>query len=240
MISNAHIVALKRTTGTVLMVLVISTILFLTGCSDEQPFATDASTNSAAQVAPLSKNGLVVKSFPSVDNPGPPLYASGLAVGFGGLGAIRADGDWAAITFVREPGCVPSAYNLLSGPHIPQAFFCPLTIEGDVWLNDLSDPNPVKAQQRGLGAVPIYFVDVSELEAASADGELTMAELNGLPSLLIGHASDHKDVIQFPTQGSRPGKHTTVSRGELQDGRSFRFSGVVQGTDNTHTTIVFN
>jgi hypothetical protein len=119
------------------------------------------------------------------------------------------------------------------------AFRCPLTIEGSVWLRDLSvPPDPIKAQHRGLGAVPVYFVGLDEFEAEVMDGKLTIMELEDLSSLLIGYASFHRDVIQFPQNG-RPGTHLMVSRGQLQDGRFFHHTGLVHGTENVHTTIQF-
>jgi len=193
-----------------------------------------------------NSNGLIVVDFPSQEACptclGPPFYASGLTLGrgIGGVdfGATRTDGEWVAITFNREPDCVPDDFNLLSGFDVPRAFSCPLTIEGRAWVRDRSDLNPVKAEQHGLGAVPVYFVQLPEFETAVMDDELTIVELEGLSSLQIGHASFQRDVLQFPQDG-RPGKHSLVSRGELQDGRSFLHTGVVVGFENVHTTIQF-
>lgn len=218
-------------------------LVFFMGCSSDIPAEQDVSYDVKAQiqesVMSSNSNGLIIQTFPSGDNPGPPLYASGLSLGLADFGATRTDGEWVAITFVREPTCVPEDYNLLSAPNIPAVFGCPLTIEGKVWLRDPSNPmNPVKAMHSGLGAVPIYFVGLSEFETAVMDGELTIFELNGLSSLLIGYASYQMDVIQFPQNG-RPGMHNIVSRGELQDGRSFEHNSVVVGNENVHTTIQF-
>ncbi|MFD0976549.1 hypothetical protein [Salinimicrobium gaetbulicola] len=221
----------------------ISLVLFV-GCSgDELPVESDLSLDAKAYTEAsamnASSNGLVIQEFPSEENPGPPLYASGLSLGLTGFGATRTDGEWVAITFVRDPNCAPADYNLLSAPNIPAVFGCPLTIEGTVWLRDPSNPlNAVKAKHLGLGAVPVYFVQLSEFESAVMDGELTIVELNSLSSLLIGYASFQRDVIQFQ-QNERPGMHSIVSRGELQDGRSFEHIGVVVGTENVHTTIRF-
>lgn len=222
--------------------LITAVTLFFAGCSEENHLlADDAAASAEVVTAPTAADskGLTVLNFPQED-PGPPLYASGLGGGFPGFGAVRTNGEWAAITFVREPSCVPDSFNLLSGPDVPQAFLCPLTIEGKLWRRDLTDPNPLQARQEGLGAVPIYFVLLSELEAATADDQLTIVELNSLPSLVIGHAHAHRDVIQFPAHGARAGQHSTVSRGDLTDGRSFQFSGVIRGTENVNTQIRFN
>jgi hypothetical protein len=222
----------------------VSLFLFI-GCSDDVSVEQDSSYDAEAQVqtAMMSDHskGLVIQTFPSEDNPGPPLYASGLSLGMTGFGATRTDGEWVAITFVRDPNCaaLPDDYNFLSAPNIPAVFNFPLTIEGKVLLRDPEDiNNPYKAMHRGLGAVPVYFVELWEFETAVMDGELTIVELNGLSSLLIGYASYHRDVIQF-SQNGRPGKHSVVSRGELRDGRSFEHIGVVVGTQNVNTSIRF-
>ncbi|GAB2775595.1 hypothetical protein [Salinimicrobium soli] len=220
-------------------------LAMLMGCSSDPIIEEEVSYDAEAQfeAAAMSShgNGLVKQTFPSGDNPGPPLYASGLSLGMTDFGATRTDGEWVVITFVREPTCdaLPGDYNLLSAPNIPAVFMCPLTIEGTVWLRDPSNPlNPVKAQHRGLGSVPIYFVGLSEFETAVMDGVLTIEDLNDFSSLLIGYASYQMDVIQFPQNG-RPGMHSIVSRGELQDGRSFEHNSVVVGNENVHTTILF-
>jgi hypothetical protein len=186
-------------------------------------------------------SGLTVLSFPSQDFPGPPRYASGQGIQLGSLGGIRTDGEWVAIEFVRELDCVPDDYNLLSGaPDIPLVFACPSTIEGYGWFRDPSDLTtpPVKSWHNGLGAVPTYFARLSEYETAIMDGELTIDEFNGLSSLVIGYASFHREVIQFPLNG-RTGTHSVASRGELVGGGSFQVTGTLVGTE-WHLTIRFD
>ena len=237
----------RRTTQSLLVVLAVAlaSSLFV-GCSDEIPVMADvppALGSDATSTMSSKDNGLTIQTFPGGDNPGPPLLASGLTLGKTGFGATRTDGEWVAITFVRDPhdphpDCLAHGLNLLSPPPQPVAD-CSLTIKGRVWVRDPSNPmNPVKAEHQGLGAVPVYFVHLSEFEAAVMDGVLTIAELEGLPSLLIGYASFHRDEIRFPQEG-RPGKHSIGSRGQLQDGRSFQHSGVVIGTKNVQTRIEF-
>ncbi|MCG9970939.1 hypothetical protein [Christiangramia crocea] len=229
---------------TFITAIVFVSLMLLMGCSKddltEKPVIShDAAAQVNAAAMNANSNGLITQSFPSGENPGPPLYASGLSLGLSDFGATRTDGEWVAITFVRNPDCIPADYNLLSAPNIPFVFGCSLTIEGTVWLRDPANPsNAVKAMHRGLGAVPVYFVALSEFESATQDLILTIGELNGLSSLLIGYASYQRDVIQFPQNG-RPGMHSIVSRGELEDGRSFEHIGVVVGARNVNTTIRF-
>ncbi|HMB91801.1 MAG TPA: hypothetical protein VKP65_13195 [Rhodothermales bacterium] len=245
MTTHLHIGSLRRATELFLIVLAFITgTALLLGCSDEALMVADAAEDSAAPatISPMiaNSNGLIVVDFPSPENPGPPLYATGFGTAAGGFGALITDGEWVAIEFVRDPDCIPDDYNLVSGLfNIPHVFGCQLTIEGRVWLRDLSNPNvPFKAEHSGLGAVPIYFVQLSEYEDAIMDGELTISEFNGLSSLQVGYASFQRDVFQFPQTG-RPGTHNIVSRGELEDGRSFQFKSVNVGFENVQTTIQF-
>jgi hypothetical protein len=247
MTTNLNTRSLQRGTTTFLIVLaLVTSAALLTGCSGDIPVAPDeTSTETAAadMASPMTaKGGLTMLSFPE-DFPGPPQYASGhgknaASLGFGGL---LTDGEWVAVELVRDPECVPDDYNLLSPiPNIPFVFGCALTIEGKTWFSDPSNPAapPVKAWHDGLGAVPIYFAHLSEYEAAVADDVLTIVEFEDLSSLIIGYASYHREVLQFPLNG-RPGSANIVSRGELEDGRSFQVNGTVVGTEG-HATIRFD
>ncbi|TBW29967.1 hypothetical protein [Gramella sp. KN1008] len=234
----------KPYSPTFITAIALVSLMLFSGCSkDEITDAPVMSHDSEAQLKAssmsTSSNGLIIQNFPSPDNPGPPLYASGLSLGLTGFGATRTDGEYVAITLVRDPDCIPPDYNLLGAPNIPAVFGCELTIKGKVWLRDPTDiSNPVKAMHFGLGAVPVYFVSLSDFEEAVEDFQLTIDELHELESLLIGHASYQRDVIQFQQNG-RPGMHSIVSRGQLEDGRSFEHIGVVVGDRNVHTTIRF-
>lgn len=234
----------RSTTFFSIVLALITSAALLTGCSSEIPVAPETTDDAAAAdiASPTTAKGLTVLSYPE-DFAGPPQYVSGhganaATLGFGGL---RTDGEWVAITMVRDPDCIPDGNNLLSPvPDIPAVFGCPLTIEGKGWFRDPSNPAapPVKAWHDGLGAVPIYFAHLSEYETAVAEGELTIDEFNGLSSLIIGYASFHREVLQFPQNG-RPGTHNIVSRGELEDGRSFQLDGSLVGT-MWNTTIRFD
>jgi hypothetical protein len=133
---------------------------------------------------------------------------------------VVTDGGWVGIVFYRSPECVPPEFNLLDWRDRPAAFDCALTVEGEEWWHDLSAPPPFQTHERGLGAVPVYFVALSELQAAMADDVLTIAELQTLPSLLIGQASFLEDVVHN-TSDQNHGHSVLVARGTLEDGRSF-------------------
>jgi hypothetical protein len=128
--------------------------------------------------------------FPSPQDPGGPVYTTierGLPL---------HDGPSAAVLFYREPACVPEDFNLLDGqdlvgfPDNPRAFGCPLTVDGfGVWKEAPPvDVVPQLVLTRGTGAVPVWFIAWSELEAAMADDVLTMNELRALPSGQVGYA----------------------------------------------------
>ena len=133
-----------------------------------------------------------------------------------GPDAIQTD-EWAAVPFYRLPSCVPADFNLLRFADVPRAFGCPLTVEGhEVWERGPGrDPAPKQVVTRARG-VPIWFVSWSELEAAMSDGVLTIGELSGLESLVVGTADLYQEVL-------RPGELIVINaRGTLSDGRSFR------------------
>jgi len=155
--------------------------------------------------------------FPS-EHPGPPYYA------LFERGFAPTDNGWVGIVFVRDPSCVPAGFNLLAffdSP--PTALACALTVEGEAWWHDVSVPPPFQIHERGVGAVPVYFVRWSELQVAIADDALTIGELEGLSSLLIGQASFLEHVVHNTNQPTNHGHETLVSRGLLEDGRSFEF-----------------
>jgi len=188
-------------------------------CSDGF-MSTSPTTSLTPAVLPegpsLTAGGPIILHHPG-ESPGPPYYA------LFGRGFVPNDGGWAGIVFLRSPACVPAGFNLLDWMNPPTAWSCQLTVEGEAWWHDLSTPPPFQLRERGLGAVPVYFVSVSELEAAIADDVLTIAELQGLPSLLIGSASFMLQVVHNTNQPTNHGHETLVSSGTLEDGRTFEF-----------------
>ncbi len=177
------------------------------------------------------------------EDPGPPFYAA-----LERLFVPHTD-EWAAISFLRQPGCVPDDFNLLDLFDVPAAFGCPLTVQGHVIYKNAPPPvdsAPIQANLHGLGAVPIWFVSWPELQVALADDVLTVPELLSLPSLLIGSASFFKET-QHPgnerPQGEGNGKIEITARGTLTDGRTFQFQvremGVDQQSVLRHVRIEF-
>jgi len=161
----------------------------------------------------------VVLNIPA-DSPGAPFYAIS-----GNGGFIPNDGTWAAIPFHRELGCVPGNVDLL-GLSIPMAFGCTLTVEGHEHWENGGPPLDLAPRQTvvfGLGAVPIIFVQWTELQPALAGG-LTLPELLALDSAVVGHATFYTETdifgISGPLGGGR-GSYKINARGFLSDGRGF-------------------
>lgn len=139
--------------------------------------------------------------------------------------------DWAVIVFYRPASCIPAEFNLLDFFDLPTAtgpgaFGCnpPTTDSKEFWRNGPGiDLAPVMAKFRGLGAVPIWFVGWSEMEAAIADDVLTIGELEALPSLRQGSASYYRETLR---PGESPSPRAAgiqlTARGELMDGSRFR------------------
>ncbi len=170
--------------------------------------------------------------------PGGPFYARLAAPAV----APHTD-EWAAIVFYRDPACVPAGFNLLNFFDAPRAFGCPLTVEGfEIWENGPGrDPAPRLSKLRDSGPVPVWFVSWPELQAAAADGVLTIGELRALPSLITGSASRFSETLH-PDQANKKGKNNIGARGTLSDGRSFDFKFVVvegKGSGVKHVAIRF-
>lgn len=188
----------------------------LSGCAIDSvtgPLADRALPTAASRA---ESSAPIIRHFPG-EHPGPPYYA------LFDRAFIPSDDGWAGIVFVRSPSCVRAGFNLLDWFDPPTAQGCALTVEGEGWWHDLSAPPAFQIHARGQGAVPIYFVRLSELQAAVADDLLTIGELESLPSLLIGEASFLEHIVHNTNQPTNHGHETLVSRGLLEDGRSFEF-----------------
>ena len=88
----------------------------------------------------------------------------------------------------------------------------------------------------GKGQRPIYFVNLLDYVDAIGDGALTVSELEGLPSMLIGYTTTYQYVQlnsgrtnSFPTM--RDGHSQTVAHGVLNDGQ--RLSSIAIRKDPT-------
>lgn len=157
------------------------------------------------------------------ESPGIPAYAR-----LGGPNIAPHTDDWAAIAFFRDPACVPPGFNLLDFFDVPRVFGCPLTVEGfEIWRKGPGqEPAPRLSKLREAGPVPVWFVSWPELQAAAADGVLTITELSALPSLIKGLASRFRETLR-PFDSNGRGMINLGASGSLSDGRSFRLKAVV-------------
>lgn len=134
--------------------------------------------------------------------------------------------ETAAVVFYRDPTCVPPEFNLLDFFDIPGAFSCPLTVRGfEDWERGPGlDPAPKLAVSTGAGPVPIWIVSWSELEAAMADGVLTIGELASLPSLVMGSATSFHEILRPSESNGANALISIRATGFLNNGRSFRIN----------------
>ncbi len=156
-----------------------------------------------------------------------------------------SNGEWAVIIFYRSPECIPADFNLnqffhFPGDSGPGAFACtpPTTTSIEYWATGPeTDPAPLVAEMTGRGAVPVWFIALSEVEAALADGVVTIGELAESPSLLKGEAASYTELLH-PGQSNPQSLIQFAAQGTLEDGRSFMVdvsSGAPDVAD--HTTI---
>lgn len=168
---------------------------------------------------------------PSEDHPGIPAYTrtDDPRSPSGGQFLYRTE-EWAAIVFYRRPDCVPKDFNLLTFPDLTLAgdpptlrpFLCPMTVSGfELWENGPPlDIAPRHTQLSGLAA-PVWFVLWPSLQAAIADGLLTISKLEAL-NPLRGTATAFHEVLH-PAGGAKAPVLTITASGNLPDGRSFQY-----------------
>ncbi|NWG08640.1 MAG: hypothetical protein HXY35_18330 [Chloroflexi bacterium] len=156
-----------------------------------------------------------------------------------------SDGEWTVIVFYRSPNCIPADFNLNQFFHFPSnddpgAFACapPTTTSVEYWANDpQTDPAPLIAEMTGRGAVPVWFIAQSEIEAAMADGVVTIGELAESPSLLKGEAATYTELLH-PGQSNPQPLIQFKAEGALEDGRPFIVDVSYGAPDvEDHTTI---
>jgi hypothetical protein len=171
-----------------------------------------------------ANNGLVRTDWPSAEDPGPPFYARTDHV----PPFVFNDGEWAAIVFYRDPGCVPANFNLIQFFDPPAAFGCaPVTQGYSLWQEAMTGA-PKIAKTNGSGAVPVWFAPVEAVNLLTQDGDLTISELEGIDGLLVGYADQFDETLQphsLPPElggGGHPNPKVIVdAKGELEDGRRF-------------------
>lgn len=129
-----------------------------------------------------SNSDFIEVPFPSEQDPGPPFYARVFKWPETEL-ILEVDGK-VFIPFIRQLACVDPDFNLLEFFHVPDAFFCPLSVAG----SGLIEPDaplgtfPAIAFAEGDN-VEMWIVEKSALDAAMANGTMTIADLDTLQPL---------------------------------------------------------
>jgi hypothetical protein len=144
---------------------------------------------------------------------------------------VTGTGEWTPVIFYRPADCIPENFNLESFFDPPRVFACgPMTVDAfAIWETGPGlDPAPRQGRQRGLGAVPIWFVRTEDYLAALDDGVLTIGELEALDPLM-GHARLFTETLH-PEPPAENGLLVVNAKGTLQDGRSFRLHITLQTT----------
>jgi hypothetical protein len=140
-------------------------------------------------------------------------------------GYVHMTDQWVAVAFYREPSCVRPDFNLLrffDFENIPAIFGCQLTVHGlEIWKNGVaSDQGPMQSKLFGNGAVPVWFVSVSDFNAALPG--ITMRELALMPSLRKGSATFFEETLH-PAGAARQTMLHISSYGWLEDGAYFQY-----------------
>ena len=91
----------------------------------------------------------------------------------------------------------------------------------ETWENGPeTDPAPLEAEMIGRGSVPVWFVQLAEVEGVMKDGMTTIGELAGLPSRLIGTATTYAEYLR-PTQSNTEPMIRFSAEGTLESGTPF-------------------
>lgn len=171
-----------------------------------------------------ANDDLVRTNWPSAEDPGPPFYARTDHV----PPFVFNDGEWAAIVFYRDPGCVPASFNLIQFFDPPAAFGCGLVTNGySLWQVAMTGA-PKIAKTDGNGAVPVWFVPMEAVSQVMQDGDLTISELEEIDGLVVGYADQYNETLhphslppEFGGGGHPTPKLILDAKGQLEDGRQF-------------------
>jgi hypothetical protein len=218
-------------TAFILMAMPVAVLLGCEPRSPTEPASEPAMDATATVLASAADPQRMVRT----DDVGGPFYARIVPV----PPHIYADDGWVGIAFYRDPSCVPGDFNLLDffdlveafpdGP--PRPILCTLLVQGhSLWHGAPGTGAPHTVVSKGAGPVPVWFALEQEVLAAMADGDLTMAELQGLGSLVKGETHHFNELLhphgitgQASGGGHPAPKIVLNAHGTLYDGRGFQF-----------------
>lgn len=233
---------MKAAAGIILLAMSISACAGLNAQENVSP--TSENTQPQPSEAPEAEMEVTASAAPTepmrIEGNGEvPFYARF------GENEMFSDGEWTVIVFYRPPDCIPADFNLnqffhFPGDSGPGAFACtpPTTTSVEYWANGPeTDPAPLIAEMTGRGAVPVWFILQAEVEAAMADGVVTIGELAESPSVLKGEAANYTELLH-PGQSNAQSLIQFTAEGALEDGRTFMVD-VSYGAQDVadHTTI---
>lgn len=137
--------------------------------------------------------------------------------------------EWAAISFYRNPDCVPEDFNLLDF-FDPNALGCESFVAGfEVWKNgpDTDDLAPIQLSLKAAGPVHVYFAPWSVMQVAIGDGILMMPELESLEGVRIGIATFYTETLHASgmegTGGAQQYMEEIVAKGYIETDSSIQF-----------------
>jgi len=164
-----------------LPVSIFAGLIFLAAsCSEDENVPQKSDLEMAIEeYAQLKANPAFIEFSVPDGNPGPPFYARIADMGLERL--FLENESVVAIPMMRQVECIDPEFNLLDFFHVPNAFFCPLTVTGRGLIEPNSPPDrfPEIAYLESSD-MPFWFVNKQALYAAIDDGVLTLSELEAL------------------------------------------------------------
>lgn len=233
----------------------LGSLFLLAACQASAPISASSAPAPSESVAERAANA--VSSDGAADEPSAAIAGEPVRIESGGEVPFYArfgenetfdDGEWVTIVFYRPPACIPADFNLNQFFHFPAenspgAFACgPATTNNlEVWQNGPeTDPAPLESTMTGRGAVPVWFFSIADMDAAMADGEVTIGELAALPSRLVGEATTYEEFLR-PSQSNDAPLIQYTAEGTLENGTPFRVDVSKGAPDiDNHVTIAFD
>lgn len=191
-------------------------LVLLAACDAQHPFAP--APDAQFSNSPTALFRVESPMFPFYSRTEPPSSV-------GGFG-YHTD-EWAAVVFYRDPSCVPTDFNLFAFVDIPGAFGCTSTVDGFSLHVEPDGVTPPKVSNLHGTAVAIWFVPwEAAFQQAVHDESLTIVQLEAMPGLLKGVATQFREILQSVENHPVP-KINISARGEIlpeYGGGTFRYN----------------